>query len=83
MRIAVALAGLLMTASLAVPTYAAPDNNQQQRAPRASTTTTKRPPVVEPTWEQCFNMSVDRGFNHDIEEWWQAIDDCQQGKIPL
>jgi len=27
-------------------------------------------------------MSVNRGFNHDTEEWHQAIVDCLDGKIP-
>ena len=37
---------------------------------------------VKPTWEQCYDMSVNRGFNHDSEEWHQAIVDCLDGKIP-
>jgi hypothetical protein len=38
---------------------------------------------LKPTWEQCFDMSVNRGFNHDSEEWHQSIVDCLDGKIPL
>ena len=38
---------------------------------------------LKPTWEQCFDMSINRGFNHDSEEWQQSIQDCMAGKIPL
>lgn len=38
---------------------------------------------VKPTWDQCYDMSVNRGFNHDSEEWHQAIVDCLDGKIPF
>jgi hypothetical protein len=38
---------------------------------------------LKPTWDQCFDMSVNRGFNHDSEEWHQSIMDCLDGKIPL
>jgi hypothetical protein len=38
---------------------------------------------LKPTWEQCFDMSVNRGFNHDSEQWHQSILDCLDGKIPL
>ena len=37
----------------------------------------------QPTWEECYAMSRQRGFDHDIEEWLQSIKDCQEGKIPL
>ena len=36
----------------------------------------------KPTWDQCFEMSITRGFNHDTEEWHQSIVDCMDGKIP-
>lgn len=39
--------------------------------------------VKKPTWEACYAMSRERGFDHDIEEWLQSIKDCQEGKIPL
>ena len=39
-------------------------------------------PALKPTWDQCYDMSVNRGFNHDSEEWHQAIVDCLDGKIP-
>ena len=38
---------------------------------------------LKPTWDQCFDMSINRGFNHDTEEWLQSIQDCLAGKIPL
>ena len=38
---------------------------------------------LKPTWDQCFDMLVNRGFNHDSEEWHQAIVDCLDGKIPF
>ena len=41
------------------------------------------PQKKQPTWEECYAMSRQRGFDHDIEEWLQSIKDCQEGKIPL
>jgi hypothetical protein len=82
MRTAVTVACLLLSIAVAAPSLAAPDDAKSNR--KANTTATrKKPAAVKPTWEACFAMSVDRGFNHDIEEWYQSIEDCQQGKIPL
>jgi hypothetical protein len=81
MRTALAAAGLLLALSLAAESLAAPAGTAGS-SPNASVTRKKVKPI-KPSWEQCFAMSVDRGFNHDIEEWWQSIQDCQDGKIPL
>ena len=62
--------------------HAAPDTTKTDRKPNASVPRIK-PAVEKPTREACFAMSVERGFNHDFEEWFQAIEDCQHGKIPL
>jgi len=73
-------ASLLLAVCLATPGHAAPD--QQIAGPVAS----KKKLVVQatkPTWEQCFDMSTTRGFNHGRREWHQSILDCQDGKIPL
>ena len=54
-------------------------------APQTTATHGKKKPVEakKPTWEECYAMSRQRGFDHDIEEWLQSIKDCQEGKIPL
>jgi len=57
-------------------------------APQAPTQHAKKRQVQveekkQPTWEECYAMSRQRGFDHDIEEWLQSIKDCQEGKIPL
>ncbi len=33
------------------------------------------PAFSTPTWDQCFNMSITRGFDHDQEEWQESIQD--------
>jgi len=40
--------------------------------------------AIQPTWDRCFKMSVDRGFDHDeFGEWRRSIQECLEGKIPL
>lgn len=68
MRLATILAGLYLTASVATPSLAAKSKAVNHAAP---------------TWSQCFEISLDRGMNHEYEEWRQFIDDCVAGKIPL
>jgi len=76
-----ALAVGLFASSLTTPIFAASDNaaNNPGHAPLKK----KVAHPVKPTWDQCFDMSVNRGFNHDSEEWHQSILDCLDGKIPL
>jgi hypothetical protein len=86
MRIASTAAGLVLAVclfapSLTTPSVAASDNPRGTTAPAQLKKKVTRP--LKPTFEQCYDMSVDRGFNHDSEEWHQAIMDCLDGKIPL
>jgi hypothetical protein len=62
---------------------AAPRTNAAPTAPASNVASKKKMPPSKPTWEQCFNMSIERGFNHQLDEWQQSIVDCQEGKIPL
>ena len=86
MRIASIAASLVLavctiTPSLTTPSLAAIDNPVSTTAPAILKKKTAQP--LKPTWEQCFDMSITRGFNHDTEEWQQSIQDCREGKIPL
>jgi hypothetical protein len=86
MRIAPIAAGLVLAAGLTAlsfttPSLAASENPATTTAPAQLKKKVARP--LRPTWVQCFDMSVNRGFNHDFEEWHQSIIDCLDGKIPL
>lgn len=72
-------AGLALAVFIAAPGFAAPDVQTK------SQTAAKKSVVqgAKPTWEQCYAMSRQRGFDHEIEEWHQSIQDCMAGKIPL
>ena len=76
-----ALAAGLIASSFTTPSLAASDNPVTTTAPAQLKKKVARP--LKPTWEQCFDMSVNRGFNHDSEEWHQSIVDCLDGKILL
>jgi hypothetical protein len=80
MRAATLAAGIQLAVSFVIPTYAGPGE------PAAMPATPKKRKAVQaakPTWEQCYAMSRQRGFDHDLEEWLQSIQDCMEGKIPL
>jgi hypothetical protein len=79
--VSLALAVGLTAPSFTTPSLAASDNPATATAPAQLKKKVARP--LKPTWEQCFDMSVNRGFNHDSEEWHQSIVDCLDGKIPL
>ena len=86
MRIASIAAGLALAAALTAPSFTTPslaasDTPATATAPDQLKKKVARP--LKPTWDQCFDMSVNRGFNHDSEEWHQSIVDCLDGKIPL
>ena len=80
MRIVPFAASLLLAVCFAAPCSAAPDQQNQNAVP-AKKRTVALP--AKPTWEQCFDMSITRGFNHGKREWHQSIEDCMDGKIPL
>src|SRR5690349_5131886 len=79
MRTASLMAGVLLAIFIAAPGSAAPD----RQTDGAIATKKRAVQSAKPTWEQCFDMSINRGFNHDTEEWQQSIQDCLAGKIPL
>jgi hypothetical protein len=83
MRIASIAASLVLAVGLSASslTFAASDNPVTAPAPAQLKKKVGRP--LKPTWDQCFDMSVNRGFNHDAEEWHQSVLDCLDGKIPL
>ena len=72
------MAAVAVAVCMTVPSLAAPPS--QTTAPHIKR---KQVEAKKPTWEECYAMSRQRGFDHDFEEWWQAIKDCQEGKIPL
>jgi hypothetical protein len=81
MRATLMVTGLLLAVSVSSPGLAAPAGGS---APSATASAKVRAtPITRPTWEQCFGMSITRGFNHDTDEWLQSIQDCLAGKIPL
>jgi hypothetical protein len=79
MRIATVAAGIALAALFVASSVAAPvlQSNGPAGAKR------KAAQAGKPTWEQCYAMSRQRGFDHDIEEWLQSIQDCMEGRIPL
>ena len=86
MRTASIAASLLLAVCISAPSlvtlsFAAADNPVNSTAPAQLRKKAAHP--LKPTWEQCFDMSINRGFNHDTEEWQQSIQDCLAGKIPL
>jgi hypothetical protein len=89
MRFALIPARLLLAVCLTGPSLvaslAAPDKEGAPATTTASVQANNKKVVrpVKPTWDQCYDMSVNRGFNHDSEEWHQAIVDCLDGKIPF
>jgi hypothetical protein len=85
MRMVGIAAGIVLAVCFVAPSFAAPANNSNTTTTtRPNATTQKRKPVAaKPTWSDCFNMSIDRGFNHEVDEWQQSIQDCMEGKIPL
>jgi len=87
MRPASTAASLLLAVCVSAPgvvspALAASDNPVSTTAPAILKKNTVAQPL-KPTWDQCFDMSINRGFNHDTEEWQQSIQDCLAGKIPL
>jgi hypothetical protein len=80
MRIVSIAAGLVLAVCVTVPSFAAPDQQTEGAVP-AKKRMVARP--AKPTWEQCFDMSINRGFNHGKREWHDSIQDCMDGKIPL
>ena len=83
MRIAAIAAGILLAVSFTTPGFAAPANNSTTTTTSNTTAHKKKPAVAKPSWSECFNMSIERGFNHEVDEWQQSIQDCMAGKIPL
>ena len=77
MRTARVAASLLLAVCFAVPAVASPDQQNQSAAPARKQTVAQ---PAKPTWEQCFNMSIARGFNHGRKEWRESIHDCMDGK---
>jgi len=48
----------------------------------------RKPPTIpdrkaEYTWDECFQASIERGMDHEYEEWRQFIADCMAGQIPM
>jgi hypothetical protein len=72
-------AGVLLAVFVVAPGYAGPEktNSMMGAKKRAAVQ------VSKPTWEQCYAMSRQRGFDHELDEWLQSIQDCMDGKIPL
>jgi hypothetical protein len=85
MRAASLAAGIVLAVCLAVPAVSGPIEHSDTKAHAAATSPKKRAiqQTKQPTWEECYAMSRQRGFDHDIDEWFQSIADCQEGKIPL
>ena len=70
MRAAQLVATLFLCAVVATPALAA-KTKPIHHAPGA------------PTWARCYQISLDRGMDHEYDEWRQFLDDCVAGKIPL
>jgi hypothetical protein len=87
MRFALGAAGVLLAAvSMTVPAISASDDNPATKRHSAPTAAAKKKavqPLKRPSWEDCYAMSRQRGFDHEHDEWLQSIADCQEGKIPL
>ncbi len=80
MRVVTIAASVLLSALLASPGLAAKSKDKKE----VRATQNASPPSMQgqPTWPQCFQISLDRGFDHEYEEWRQFLDDCMAGKIP-
>ena len=77
---------LLAAAGMTAPAFSVPEDNPATKRHSAPATAAKKKaiqPLKQPSWEQCYAMSRERGFDHDIDEWFQSISDCQEGRIPL
>jgi hypothetical protein len=85
MNVKLIAAACTLAASFAIASVAAPAPQNEQNGRNGAPQVKKRQleKKKEPTWEECYAMSRQRGFDHDIEEWLQSIKDCQEGKIPL
>ncbi|MBX9843512.1 MAG: hypothetical protein K2Z80_17060 [Xanthobacteraceae bacterium] len=87
MRSAFGAAGVLLAAiSMTVPAFSAGEDNpatKRHTAPAAAAKKKAIQPLKRPTWDDCYAMSRQRGFDHEHDEWLQSIADCQEGKIPL
>ncbi len=68
MRATTLVASLVMTVAFATPSLAAKSKTINRTAP---------------TWAQCYQISLDRGMDHEYWEWREFLDDCVAGKIPL
>jgi hypothetical protein len=76
LALAVCVCGPASAENQAVPDQSEPDHAAPVHIRKSAIHPSK------PTWDQCFEMSITRGFNHDTEEWHQSIVDCMDGKIP-
>ncbi len=85
MRSASLAAGIALAVCLTMPALSGPIEHSDTKSHAASPTSKKHAvqETKQPTWEACYAMSRQRGFDHDIDEWFQSISDCQEGKIPL
>ncbi len=82
MRLLTTVAGVLLAISFSIPGMATQDNSVGNR-PAVQSKKKAVHPAPHPSWEQCYAMSRERGFDHEHDEWPQSIEDCQAGKIPL
>ena len=87
MRFAFAAVGVVLAVvGITAPAISAPDDNAVTKRHAAPATGAKKKaiqPLKRPSWEDCYAMSRQRGFDHEYDEWLQSIADCQEGKIPL
>ncbi len=85
MRAASFAAGLVLAVCLTVPAFSGPTEHSDTKLRATAASPKKRAvqPLKQPTWEECYAMSRQRGFDHEYDEWLQSIADCQEGKIPL
>ena len=86
MRSASLAAGIVLAVCLAMPAYSGPNGNSDAKAHSAASSSPKKravQPLKQPSWEECYAMSRQKGFDHEHDEWLQSIADCQEGKIPL
>ena len=86
MRSASLAAGIVLAVCLTMPAYSGPNGNSDAKAHPASSSSPKKravQPLKQPSWEECYAMSRQKGFDHEHDEWLQSIADCQEGKIPL
>lgn len=68
-------ASLMLAAVLASPAVAATTK------PKKANAVADR--KVEYSWDECFQASIERGMDHEYEEWRQFIADCMAGQIPM